>query len=178
MPASQGGRKRPMVPSRHTIMNIQRKMRSITMATYFQSSLTCLEWKTTETVSLIAAAEAFVPVQMFDMGRLECCTSVPSKEHLILTGQRCMFITSLNCNIIKVHLTHVAYNTVCPQSQSIFVQRGRLIVCSRQGEVSHKATNNSDASPILLVMFHNTHAEVSILSPQMIRNVMHTFQSV
>lgn len=43
MPASQGGRKRPMVPSRHTIMNIQRKMRSITMATYFQSSFTCIE---------------------------------------------------------------------------------------------------------------------------------------
>ena len=31
-----------MVPSRHTMMNIHRKMRSITMATYFQSSFTCV----------------------------------------------------------------------------------------------------------------------------------------
>lgn len=29
------------MPSKQTIMNIQRKMRSITMATYFQSSFTC-----------------------------------------------------------------------------------------------------------------------------------------
>lgn len=43
MPASQGGRNRPMVPSRHTMMNIHRKMRSITIATYFQSSFTCTE---------------------------------------------------------------------------------------------------------------------------------------
>lgn len=32
-----------MVPSRHTMMNIHRKMRSITMATYFQSSFTWME---------------------------------------------------------------------------------------------------------------------------------------
>lgn len=48
MPASHGGRKSPMVPSRHTIMNIHRKIRSITMATYFQSSLTCVEFKESE----------------------------------------------------------------------------------------------------------------------------------
>lgn len=41
MPASQGGRKRPAVPSRQTMTNTQRKMRSTTMATYFQSSFTC-----------------------------------------------------------------------------------------------------------------------------------------
>lgn len=41
MPASQGGRKRPTVPSRQTRTNTQRKMRSMTMATYFQSSFTC-----------------------------------------------------------------------------------------------------------------------------------------
>ncbi len=47
MPASQGGRKRPIVPSRHTIMNIHKKMRSITMATYFQSSFTCVKLRAT-----------------------------------------------------------------------------------------------------------------------------------
>lgn len=43
MPASHGGKNRPTVPSRHTIINIHRKIRSITIATYFQSSLTCVE---------------------------------------------------------------------------------------------------------------------------------------
>lgn len=51
MPASQGGRNRPMVPSRHTMMNIHRKMRSITIATYFQSSFTCGERITEDTIS-------------------------------------------------------------------------------------------------------------------------------
>lgn len=41
IPDIQGGKKRPIVPSRHTMMNIHRKIRSITIATYFQSSLTC-----------------------------------------------------------------------------------------------------------------------------------------
>lgn len=43
MPASHGGKNRPIVPSRQTIMNIHRKIRSITIATYFQSSFTCAE---------------------------------------------------------------------------------------------------------------------------------------
>lgn len=48
MPASHGGRNSPMVPSRHTMMNIHRKIRSITMATYFQSSFTCVEFEASE----------------------------------------------------------------------------------------------------------------------------------
>ncbi|KAK2520693.1 hypothetical protein Q9233_011329 [Columba guinea] len=40
IPASHGGRKRPTVPSKHTMMNIQRKILSMTIATYFQSSFT------------------------------------------------------------------------------------------------------------------------------------------
>lgn len=43
MPASQGGRKRPIVPNKHTMMNIHRKILSITIATYFQSSFTCVK---------------------------------------------------------------------------------------------------------------------------------------
>lgn len=41
IPDIQGGKKRPTVPSKHTMMNIHRKIRSNTIATYFQSSLTC-----------------------------------------------------------------------------------------------------------------------------------------
>lgn len=37
----RGWRKRPMVPRTHTVTNTQRKILSITMATYFQSSSTC-----------------------------------------------------------------------------------------------------------------------------------------
>lgn len=40
MPASQGGRKRPTVPSRQTRTKSQRKMRSMTIATNFQSAFT------------------------------------------------------------------------------------------------------------------------------------------
>lgn len=40
-----------MVPSRHTMMNIHRKMRSITIATYFQSSFTCMERTAKDTIS-------------------------------------------------------------------------------------------------------------------------------
>lgn len=41
MPAKNGGRKSPMVPRKHTIINNQRNILSMTMATYFQSSFTC-----------------------------------------------------------------------------------------------------------------------------------------
>lgn len=37
----RGWRKRPTVPRTHTVTNTQRKILSITMATYFQSSSTC-----------------------------------------------------------------------------------------------------------------------------------------
>lgn len=39
----RGWRKRPTVPRTHTVTNTQRKILSITMATYFQSSSTCEE---------------------------------------------------------------------------------------------------------------------------------------
>ncbi len=40
-PISSGCRKSPAVPRMHTRTNTQRKIRSITIATYFQSSWTC-----------------------------------------------------------------------------------------------------------------------------------------
>lgn len=41
IPARNGGRNSPTVPRMQTMMNSQRNILSITMATYFQSSFTC-----------------------------------------------------------------------------------------------------------------------------------------
>lgn len=41
IPARNGGRKSPTVPRKQTMINSQRNILSITMATYFQSSFTC-----------------------------------------------------------------------------------------------------------------------------------------
>lgn len=62
IPAKNGGRKSPTVPRKQTMMNNQRNILSMTMATYFQSSFTC-RWKCVHCDGGQALGEGKYPTQ-------------------------------------------------------------------------------------------------------------------